>query len=81
MATESVTTQSPELPDHVLSGTAIAVMWQNIDRAMAALEVIAEAGRDKDYFGDAVATTAGAVTEWLVQVMQTLDQAPLAQGE
>ena len=81
MATESVTTKSPELPDHVLSGTAKAAAWQNIDRAIAALEVIVEAGRGKDGFGDAVATTVGAVNEWLVQVMQVLDDAPLAQGE
>lgn len=79
MATESVATQSPELPDHVLRGTARAAAWQNIDRSIAALEVIAEAGRDKDGFGDAVATTVGAVNEWLVQVMQVLDDAPLVQ--
>lgn len=80
MATASVAKKSPELPDHVLRGTARAVAWQNVDRAIAALEVIAEAGADKDGFGSAVATTVGAVNEWLIQVMQVLDDAQEVQA-
>ena len=80
MATTSVAKKSPELPDCVLRGTARAVAWQNVDRAIAALEVIAEAGADKDGFGGAVATTVGAVNEWLVQVMQVLDDAQEVQA-
>lgn len=80
MATTSVAKKSPELPDCVLGGTARAVAWQNVDRAIAALEVIAEAGADKDGFGGAVATTVGVVNEWLIQVMQVLDDAQEVQA-
>lgn len=73
-------TKFPELPDRVMQGTAHAVAWKNIDRAIAALELIADAGRDKDGFGDAVATTIDAVNEWLVQVMQIIDAAPEAEA-
>lgn len=80
MATKSVATKSPELPDYTLHGTARSAAWQNVDRSIAALEVIAEATHGKDGCGDAVATVAGAINEWLVQVMQILDEAPQSQG-
>ena len=80
MATESVATESPELPDYVLSGTARDAAAQKIDRAIAALEVIEAAGRHEDGFRDAMSTTVGAVNEWLAEVLQALDQAPIAQA-
>ncbi len=80
MATESVATESPELPGYVLSGTARDAAARKIDRAIAALEVIEAAGRHEDGFQDAMSTTVGAVNEWLAEVLQALDQAPTAQG-
>lgn len=75
---ENITTESPHISDYVLSGTARDAASQKIDRAIAALEVIEAAGRHEDGFPDAVSTTVGAVNEWLAEVLQALDQAPVA---
>jgi|GEM_PF-4175724 len=80
MANESVTTESPRIPDYVLSSTVRDAAAQKIDRAIAALEVIEAAGRHEDGFRDAMSTTVGAVNEWLAEVLQALDQAPIAQA-
>lgn len=80
LAIESITTESPRIPNYLLSGTARDAAAQKIDRAIAALEVIEAAGRHEDGFRDAIATTVGAVNEWLAEVMQALDHASAAQG-
>src|SRR6185437_2825255 len=77
---ESITTESPHIPDYLMSCTTRDAISQKIDRSIAALEVIEAAGLHEDGFRDAISTTVGAVNEWLAQVLQALDQAPVAQA-
>jgi hypothetical protein len=82
MATASVAKKSPELPDHVLRGTARASALDTCYRATALMECIRSAGfnTNEPLDGANIATVATVAAEMVRQVLDVLDEAPRAQG-